>query len=100
MEVWAYAEDPKLSSVAPEIRQAYESYMKDLPEWGDILYLSGELEAGLYEIAVLKVVFKEYVSEIFLIFTVNCSDRWLRVETYIQACRVTPPAGRQELGTI
>jgi len=94
MDTWVYAHDGARlemeDSVEESIREAYEAYMR-LPErgeWGDVVYIAGTLEAGLFELTVLTVECEPDVEAMFLVFTIHCSDRWLGVKTYIQACRL------------
>lgn len=90
MQTWVYAHDPirleQEDDVKESIRRAYE-YLR-IPEFGDVIYMSGVLEAGLFELSVLTVEVERRVEDMHLVFAINCSDRWLGAKTYIQGCRL------------
>jgi hypothetical protein len=82
---------------ADAIRDDY-SYM---PEDGgsiDGIYLSGSIvEAGSYELVHVEVQLGRSVKEFFVLYTVSCTDGWMRDATYVQRC-IVAPAGTSTLG--
>ena len=92
MDVWVYAHNGAVlemhDDVEETIRDAYDAYMRfdQKGDWGDVVYIAGTLESGLFELSVLTVACEPDVDAVFAVFTINCSDRWLGVKTYIQGC--------------
>jgi hypothetical protein len=62
----------------------------DMRRWGDVVaFANGRLEASLYELVVVEVAIEEDLESSFVVYTLDCSDAWTGVRTFIQACHVT-----------
>lgn len=82
---------------AEAIRDDY-SYMPERGVSIDGIYLSGSVvEAGSYELVHVEAQLGESAEEFFVLYTVSCSDGWMRDVTYVQRC-VVSPAGASPLG--
>ena len=76
------------SRVTPEeVRQSYDEYLSDLATFGDGIYLWGSImEAGSTELIKVEAIVPSGVDLFFLLYTVSCSDGWMRDATYLQRC--------------
>lgn len=76
-------ENPELKTFnAPkEIVQAYDNYMG---KYGDLVFLTGVLEAGVYEMVLLKIVVEPSVKRFIIGYSLDCSDGWTSKEVFFQ----------------
>lgn len=76
--------------VTPDVvRHSYEEYLSDLASFGDGIYLWGSImEAGSTELVQVEAATANGVEFFFLLYTVSCSDGWMRDATYLQRCDV------------
>ena len=95
LDFYVYASRPEqlrrpLPAAAPaEIVAAYNDYMMTgLSMWGDLIFLSGDLEADMFELALVTVEVDDSLGEFFVVYTVDCADGWIGARTYAQGCRV------------
>jgi hypothetical protein len=76
-----------------EVRQSYEEYLSGLASFGDGIYLWGSImEAGSTELVQVEAAVPSGVEVFFLLYTVSCSDGWMRDATYLQRCNIEVPA--------
>ena len=100
LKPWLYLDRPELlerdvAHADPEIVEMYDDYMMEVvTHWGDVVVLEGNLEAYLYELVLVSVLVEERIEDFAVVFTVDCSDGWAGVQTYIQGCRVDRSAER------
>jgi hypothetical protein len=72
-----------------EVRRAYGAYLSDLASFGDGIYLWGSImEAGSTELVQVEAAVPGDVNFFFLLYTVSCSDGWMRDATYLQRCDI------------
>jgi hypothetical protein len=76
--------------VTPEqIRRAYDDYLSGLARFGDGIYLWGSImEAGSTELIHIEATMPRSMDRFFLLYTVTCSDGWMRDATYLQRCNI------------
>jgi hypothetical protein len=67
------------------IVEAYNDYLGHrCPSWGDAVYLTGSLEAGMFELVSLSVVLAPETERFLVLYTVDCADGWLSVSRHVQ----------------
>jgi hypothetical protein len=76
--------------VTPErVRRSYDEYLSGLANFGDGIYLWGSImEAGSTELVQVEAAVASGVDLFFLLYTVSCSDGWMRDATYLQRCNI------------
>jgi hypothetical protein len=97
LPVYVYTDRPQLAQrdlklADKRIVDAYEEYLMDgtMTHWGDVVaFANGHLEASLFELIVIEVDIEPDVESFFVLYTLDCTDAWIGVRTYIQGCRVT-----------
>jgi len=70
---------------------AYDEYLMDelVTRWGDVVaFANGHLEANLFELVVIDVEIEPDLDSFFVLYTLDCTDGWTTVKTFIQGCRV------------
>jgi hypothetical protein len=78
--------------VTPEqVRRSYDEYLAGLASFGDGIYLWGSImEAGSTELVHIEAAVPRSMDRFFLLYTVTCSDGWMRDATYLQRCDIEP----------
>lgn len=67
------------------IVQAYDSYMDVGEQYGDTIFLIGELESGAYEMILTKIVRSDNDTDRFVVrYHLDCSDGWISKQTFFQ----------------
>jgi hypothetical protein len=96
LPVYVYADRPELvrdglNHADGRIVAAYDEYLMDelVTRWGDVVaFANGHLEANLYELVVIEVEIEPDLDSFFVLYTLDCTDGWTTVKTFIQGCRI------------
>jgi len=79
----------KTKSAPQEVVDAYTRVLTYIPV-GDGVWLWGDLNANSFEVICLTLKVEAPSTWFELLFTINCSDGFVRAETYVQAIHVQP----------
>jgi hypothetical protein len=81
----------------PAIVAAYDDYLWRLPPWGDAVFLTGSLQAAMFELVSLRIRVPAETKRFLVVYTLECSDGWTQAVKYIQGCRLDPPTAGQSI---
>jgi hypothetical protein len=81
-------ENKDLKCVNKRIVKAYDNYMDIGDDYGDMLFLEGDLESGMYELIILDLFIESRLDCFIIVFAIDCSDFWLSKAPFIQGFKV------------
>lgn len=82
-------ENQDLRSVDRKIVEAYDNYMDIGEQYGDMVFLEGDLEGEMYELVILTVIIEPSVDRFVIAYSIDCSDFWLSRKAFFQGFVVT-----------
>lgn len=82
-------ENQDLKSVDRRIIEAYDNYMDIGEQYGDMVFLEGDLEGGMYELTILTVIIEPAVERFAIAYSIDCADFWLSKKAFFQGFIVT-----------
>lgn len=82
-------ENQDLRSADRRIIEAYDNYMDIGEQYGDMVFLEGDLEGEMYELTILTVVIEPAVERFVIAYSIDCSDFWLSRKAFFQGFVVT-----------
>lgn len=70
------------------IVEAYDKYMNIGEQYGDIIFFTGALEGGMYEMILIKIQCEIDVNKFIIGFSLGCSDGWLSNQSFFQGFKI------------
>jgi hypothetical protein len=67
-----------------KIIEAYDNYMELGEQYGDTIFLQGDLEGGMFELIILKIAVEPFVDKFVIAYSLDCSDWWLSRQAFFQ----------------
>jgi hypothetical protein len=80
------------------IVKAYDEYLEIGIQYGDMLFLEGSLEGGMYEMVLLKLKCDRNVEKFVVGYTLDCSDGWISKRAYFQGFKIESGNPKEEKG--
>jgi hypothetical protein len=82
-------ENDSLRSVDRRIIKAYDNYMDIGEQYGDMIFLEGDLEGGMYELTILTLTVEPFIERFIIVYSIDCSDFWLSRRAFFQGFIIT-----------